>query len=314
MKRSIIIILLTTCISIVQAQDFHLSQYEASAVFLNAANTGIMEGSYRASIQGRNQWRAFTTRPYVSMVANFDMPLNERWGLGGYLIANEAAVGYNDQHLVLSGAYRITTPGQDKHVLSAGLQLGVIQKDMRDNLIFDSQYSEGTFDKNISSGETELAQSKFLPEINMGMAYKMKDENASVNPYAGLSVFHISSPNESFVSLKTPLPRRFMFYSGFEIKTNDKVLITPRVLAMTQGKNKEINAGIKGEYKWPEEKVSLLADVGYRFNDAVIAGLGLRYNEFIYRISYDITTSGLKKHSGGKGALEFSVVFMRAKK
>lgn len=311
MKKLILIALICIVVKGAHAQDFHLSQYDAAAIYQNAAQTGMTENQYRVVFQTRSQWRSFARKPFLSHVATFDMPLNKRWGIGGYLISNEAAVGYNDQHIVLSGAYRISSPEQSKHLLSVGLQAGAINKILNQKLIFDSQYTSGVFDQSIASGENTSNFAKLLPELNMGISYVMSDENSTANPFIGLSVFHITSPNESYFSDAENLPRRFMFYTGCDFKISEKVNVTPRVLGMFQGKSQEINAGITGKYQLNNDDVSLLGEVAYRLDDAIIAGLGLYYKEFLYRISYDINTSGLKQFSGGRGAIEFSIVFRK---
>ncbi len=310
-KKILLLAAVVFAIASTQAQDLHLTQYNALAVYQNAANTGMIDGNYRAGIQARNQWRAFTLKPYLTVGAAYDMKLGDRWGVGGYFLENEASYGYYEQHLVASGSYRITSPSQTIQNLSVGLQLGAINRSLRNDLIYDSQYSGETFDENIPSGEVELNRSKIMPESNLGVAYFMRDESKTVNPFAGISVYHLTAPNESFISVKSNLPRRFLFYGGTDITVNEKVMLSPKGMFQMQAKHQEINVGMSGYYDFQENNVKLYFEGGYRFNDAVLAGIGLQYNEFLYRFTYDITVSGLKSVNRGRGALEFSVVFTR---
>ena len=49
-----------------KAQDFHLSQYDAAALNANPAMTGVFKGEYRIHAHYRNQWSAFTTKPFTT--------------------------------------------------------------------------------------------------------------------------------------------------------------------------------------------------------------------------------------------------------
>src|ERR1019366_1920087 len=71
--------------SIVFAQDFHLSQYDALPMFLNPAMTGMFDGEYRVNAQYRTQWAAIATKPFTPSGISFDMPV-KKFGMGLQLL------------------------------------------------------------------------------------------------------------------------------------------------------------------------------------------------------------------------------------
>jgi len=50
----------------INAQDFHLSQTEASPMILNPALTGAFKGDHRLSIHQRNQWASVVNNTFLT--------------------------------------------------------------------------------------------------------------------------------------------------------------------------------------------------------------------------------------------------------
>lgn len=307
-----IVIILGGVIRATVAQDFHVTQWEAAALYLNPAHTGERTCHYRASLLNRSQWRYFLARPYNTFYASYDKPLGERWGVGGYVIHNEAAIGFREIRPVISASYLITSPGQQKHVLVTGLQSGIIYKSLGTNSTFDSQYYNGKIDESINSGENIQKLNKVMPELNYGIYYVFLSDDRRWNPQLGLSVLHIITPNEALLGQKSLLPMRFNAYTSVVCQVSERMEIIPKVLLMNQKKHNEIMPGLMYRYYWKEQNVSVMAESCYRLNDAVIAGVGLKYKEFVYRFSYDFNISGLRSYSKNRGAIEFSIIFQRS--
>jgi len=306
----------------VVAQDYHYTQFDQMEPMLNPAKTGMFrQYKYRAGAQFRNQWRSVATKPFTTFSLAYDMPL-ERWGVGAYLVNYDGAKIYNAFNFVLSGAYKITDPNQSKHLLTTGLQAGVIYKNTNNlDLLFDNQYSKGAFHEALPSAESFVKYSKTMPEFNFGVYYEYTDDTKRYHPYAGVSIFHITSPKESILvqSVESKLPRRFAFNGGSKFNVTPKLDMDLKALYMMQGTARELALGLLGayklngqsigSYKMKEQSSELFFGANYRFNDAIGVILGLRYDEVKYTVSYDITTSTLKSVNGGKGAIEFSMIF-----
>lgn len=318
MERRLIIILVSFGIAAsASAQDPHMTQFDASPVILNPARTGMLEEDlqYRSAAQFRSQWGTVTNNSFTSTTLAFDMPMKKRWGVGGYLMNNDAPRVYNAFNFVLSGAYQIMDPGQDKHSLSTGLQLGLIyKKTKKKDLVFDRQYSNGVFNQNLPSGEDLEQQSRLMPEINFGIDYEMTEESKRVRPYGGFSLFHITTPNEALLANteKSPLPRRYVLNGGGIVDVIEYGNLEPKFLVMRQGNIMEYLYGLHASYQFQNEhKTKLLGGTGYRIGDAAYFMLGVDHKDLQFRMNYDANTSTLERYSNGNGAWEFSVVFLR---
>jgi type IX secretion system PorP/SprF family membrane protein len=294
----------------VQAQDAHLSQYDELPVLLNPAMTGLLNANgIRAGAQLRSQWGALASN-ITSAAFAVDAPFKERWGIGGYMLSNQQSKYFNVFNFVMSAAYTITALDQNKHFLSVGMQAGMILKGLKANkLTFDNQYTNGNFDPDLPSGESFARSSRLLPEINYGIYYGFTDPAKKIHPYLGFSVFHITSPNESFVyGVESRLPRRWVLHGGSTIDITDDFMVEPKVLYMKQLNIQEILAGMDFNYSFKDPDIKLMAGGYYRWNDAAIVEIGVNFKNLIYKMSYDINTSDLNTYSSKRGGIEFSIV------
>lgn len=296
------------------AQDYHLSQYDMTVQYLNPALTGVIfdeySSNYRANATYRNQWSRLNGTPFTTMVLGYDMSY-QRFGIGGFLYSNRTGAGnLNTFNFLLSGSYQIMDK-TDEHSLSVGLQMGVLNKSLDPNrYLFDSQYSvaAGGLDPNLPSGEAFDRTGIWRFDSNLGMFYRYNDKSKRAHPYAGLSVYHLNRPNESFYQ-KAPTPMRFTFHGGAEIKIDEKWSVNPNMLFMQQAKAKELYIGAIGSYKINETDYSAMGGIAFRNKDAFIVHLGVKQKGNMFRISYDYNTSYLKNYSRGFGAIEFGLVY-----
>lgn len=299
-----------------RAQDFHLSQYEASPMLINPAMTGMFKGDYRASLHYRSQWASIISNPYSSTALSFDMK-NKEIGYGAYLLHSSAGSGkYKATNIVLSGGYDYKLKNSPHHHISGGLQLGGIFKSLNlNNFSFEDQYDPangGTFSN--PTGESLGSASIFIPEVNAGIMYYYTNTNKRINPFLGFSTQHLTQPNESLLSATSKLPMRFNIHPGVKVHINDKFQFLLHGLAMRQENITEVMYSWIGYYYHKKNNMFYTYGVTRRTNnDAVIAHLGLKYKKLQYRLSYDINTSGLQSISNGRGGFEFSVIFINSK-
>jgi type IX secretion system PorP/SprF family membrane protein len=297
------------------AQDIHVSQYEASPILLNPALTGMQKDmKYRFVHQYRNQWDAITRKSYMSSALAYDMPYEQKWGAGAYILNDNSSRTYNSFSFALSGSHDITIPNQDKHHLCVGLQVGIILKTLKQSrYTFDEQYSQGGFDSQLPSGENFEKDKRFLPEINFGFAYYNTDESKKYRPYGGIAISHITNPKSNFLAEgeTSRLPLKYLLYGGSKLVINDKFQLDPNLMVMKQKNAWELNIGTKAYYFMEGADFVMIGGLNYRLKDAVIGQFGIFYKNFIYRISYDMNVSKLRIYSNYKGGLEFSVTFFK---
>jgi type IX secretion system PorP/SprF family membrane protein len=310
-KFSVIVYSLLLGLSL-SAQDAHLSQYDASPVLLNPALTGITEeGDFRIAANYRSQWGSISSASYTTTGISLDMSQGARWGIGGYIVNNDLGGFINAFNIMLSGSYLITAPTQSKYRISTGLQAGIMLKQLDEKeFIFDSQYEDGNFEEDNPSGEAFQNTSNYSPDINWGIAYSHIDDSWKVKPYAGVSVYHISMPKESFTSNPADnLPIRWVFNLGAKYDINDKLRIIGRSLFMMQRDAKEINFGAIAYYQFNSSNYTLICGLDARWQDAAIITLGVKHKSITYKLSYDANTSSLNKTSNGRGGTEMSIVY-----
>jgi type IX secretion system PorP/SprF family membrane protein len=299
----------------VKAQDFHLSQYEMQPLYYNPAVTGlIFEDNVKMRICGsyRSQWQKLQGKPYSSVGVSWDMPLNERFGIGVQVMDHIAGTSnYGTFQFLPSGSYKITDPKSKNHILTAGLQIGFFQKRFNDAaLLFENQYdATNGLDPNLPDGELFPRYSMIRLDANIGVFYKYIDKNGKFDPYVGVGVYHLTMPNESFTGEKHRLPIRWAATGACDIHAREDLTFTPNFLFMYQRKAMEINAGLLVNYAVKDSEYNLLAGASYRHKDAIVVHLGFKQGGNTFRISYDIVTSNLKNYGGRRGGFEMGVIY-----
>lgn len=307
------------------AQDFHLSQYDANPIYLNPALTGIRfneDWNYRAALNYREQGGKYLGGSNVTFATALDKPLNNKFSIGQYIVNDRTVNGsFNTFNFMLSGAYKIintATDGKNKHHLSVGLQMGLLQKALYPaNFVYDSQYSSTDpdgFDKNLPSNEFFRNESYFRFDANMGVFYRLIDRNKKYSPYGGFSIHHLTQPNQSFLGETFKTPMWFVLHGGCQNVLSTVLKIQTQLLYMKQSKATELNLQVLGFYKIQGSDYEPLMGLAWRNKDAVIMHIGLKQKNNIYRISYDINTSFFKLYSQGRGGMEMSVIIAPFKK
>lgn len=299
--------------SIVVAQDFQLSQYDAPPMFLNPAMTGMFDGHYRVHAHYRTQWAAVASKPFTTAGVSFDMPV-KKFGIGAQVLNYRAGAGrYNVTSALLSFGYDLVFDKDNNHHLALGLQAGMLQKSIDVTaLTFSNQYSGlngGTFDASASSGENFSNSSFAMEDINAGFLYYYAKAGSRLNPFIGYSVAHLTQPTESFFGASNRLPSRSYLHGGIKINVNEKVQLLPKFLYMTQKDAQSTTATLLVHYFLKDSETYLIFGPTIRTNDAAILELGLKKGNYLARVSYDVNTSGLKTASASRGGFEISLTY-----
>jgi len=317
-KFTLLLLLVSVTFSkVTVAQDFHLSQYDAAPLYLNSSMTGMFNGYYRITGNYRTQWSAIATKPFVTTALAFDMPY-KKMAFGAQIMNNRAGTGsFNVLSILLSGAYDKSLTSNNFHHLSVGVQLGGTQKSVNmDKLTFESQFTPtngGGFDTGLPNFETFSNQRIYLAEANAGLMYYYAKTNARINPFLGISFFHLDHPSESFYNVANKLPIRYIIHGGTKININEKIQLVPKLFMMRQINDKEFTTSADVHYFLTESESYIIAGFTYRNKDAAIVTAGYKYDKYIYKISYDINTSSLKNATNSRGAFELSVSYITRK-
>lgn len=319
--------------TVVNAQDFHLTQYDAAPQNLNPSMTGMFDGYFRVHAHYRTQWAAVASNPFQTMEIAYDMPLKNNFSIGGQVMDYTAGAGnYNVFSFEASGAYDKGLDKKDVHHLSFGLQAGIIQKSIDlSKLSWGNQYTYangGGFDNTQSSGEQYTdRQSLIIPDVTAGLTYYYAKEEARINPFLGFSAAHLTQPNETFFSNGNKLPIKYIIHGGCRVSLTEKIQLLPKFFLMNQLNDKETTMSLFVNYYLSQSDAFIIFGPTFRLSgplskkktyesmekDAAAIELGLKYGRYTYRVSYDINTSSLNPYSNGRGGLELSVTYIGRK-
>lgn len=300
-----------------QAQDAHLSMYDAAPLHLNPAMTGVFQGEWRLHAQYRTQWKAVNFKPYTSTLVSYDMSV-KKWGFGVQLSNFRAGIGnYNAFQGTVSTAYTTSMDRKKNHNISFGVQAGLTQKTLEYQLLtFNNQYTTnngGEFNTSLSTNEDFGGQSMIVPVVNAGLLYFFAKQESRINPFIGVSAFNLTQPRETFFDFDNHLPIRAYAHVGSRINLTETFYVLPKVLYMMQKEFQEITFAADAGYYLKGSDLYLLAGVVYRNRDAGIITLGAKMDHFVAKIGYDINVSTLTSASSGRGGFEMSFTYMHQK-
>jgi type IX secretion system PorP/SprF family membrane protein len=301
----------------ISAQDFHLSMYDAAPLFLNPSMTGVFDADWRLHLQYRTQWKSVNFKPYTTGLVSFDMPY-KKWGFGAQVGNFRAGIGnYNAFQAVGSAAYTVSLDAAKAHNLTMGAQAGFTQKSIEYQLhTFNNQYvttNGGGFDNGLNSNESFVGQAIFVPVTNAGILYYYARQQSKLNPFFGISAFNLIEPQETFFGGENNLTRRFFAHIGTRINITELFYLLPKVLVMNQAPFNEQTYALDAGYYLKSSELHVLGGLIYRNADAFILTLGLRRDNYIARIGYDINTSSLAPSTTGRGGFEISFTYMKQK-
>lgn len=285
--------------------------------------TGMFNGKYRAHIHTRRQWAAIMKKPFRTSMVSFDMPMPiekklKNLSIGALVKNNRAGSGnFNTFNFLISGAYNLTLTSDKNHHISTGIQVGIIQKSVDVSaLYFDNQFflkDGGGFDPSLPNNESFDNNNVLLADLNIGIIYYYSNNRSRVNPFGGISIFHLNRPRESFLGISNKLPARYVYHWGVKLTLSQSIQIIPQFLFMKQAKAQEFLMGLIGHYKFKGTDKYLTFGPSYRNSDAIIIQGGFKSGRYTYRISYDINTSSLQSYSRGRGGIEFSIIYILPK-
>ncbi len=301
-------------------QDIHFSQFNRSYLNLNPALTGNFDGDYRFNGNFKNQWSS-VSEPFqtFSFSAEARSPIIKmpQLHLGLILFNDEAGLGgLKTTQFALSAAYSFKLNADSSFFASAGAQFGFQARSINFSLFsFDQQYDGRQFDKNLPNGEEFDQSSYFNLVLNSGIVfgYQLAQRKTIT---AGISVFNISTPNQSFQNSNIPLDIRISSVLSADYMLNDEIDLIPSILLSVQGPYSELIFGSELRYRLNGtgyRQRNLYGGIFYRNKDAIILSGGIDYDQWHFGLSYDINVSDLEVASNNRGGIELSITYIMKK-
>ena len=343
-RMSIVALLLLNSVFFMSsAQDIHFTMYNESPLTLNPASTAATV-DVRGIINYRSQWKSVTV-PYTTYAASVEFKArlmqwakmdpghrtgffskaknNLAFGLNFFRDqAGDAAMGTTQANL--SVATHLTV--SENSSLGMGIQGGVAQRSLNYSKVrWDNQYNGTSYDPTLPTGEAEVPSNFIYGDYSAGIQWNYgKGEmyiaaNNELKANLGFAVYHVSQPNQSYVSDNDKLFAKFGFHGGlvYGVKGTN-VLLAPSFMYLRQGPQQELNIGSMIKYKMRENtkytgfKQASTVSIGafYRNKDAVAVVGQIELNKFSIAASYDFNLSGLKAVSTGRGGFEITLRYV----
>jgi type IX secretion system PorP/SprF family membrane protein len=294
----------------VKAQDIQYSQFYAAPLYLNPALAGT-SSQHRANLNFRNQWPGISNA-YVSYSLSYDVNFEDaNSGLGFYASRDQAGTGSLSTTLI-GGCYAYNIKLSRKLALrpAVGLNYGLRAVDVS-KLTFGDQLLTG----NNTSVQANLINDQVnYMDVNTGLLLYGKDF------WAGYSVYHLNSPNNSLLGEENLIDPRHSVHAGYRLpmqKTVKGRVVRSYTIAVNykaQGKWDQVDIGGYWYFNpivigvWYRGIPGLKAyQPGYQNNDAVTFLAGVHFQQFKFAYSYDATVS--KIWSNTAGSHEISLIY-----
>lgn len=334
MKKIILLISISLITGIVIAQDIHFSQFNNAPLVLNPAMTGAFNGDHRIIANYKSQWRSIA-QSYMTYGVSYDMGILKGklhggiLGIGVQLFNDEA--GINKMGLTqanVSMAYHL--PVDPNNIITAGIQGGWGQRRLDESKMqWDNQYDPSAADgynPALPSGESMSFNNKNFGELAAGILWSYNSQpnilasSEGKKVTAGLSVFHINRPKQSF---STQVENKLYMKTVFHINSiigfkNSSFALLPSGVWYNQGPMNDIVFGSLFRFRLNDaskftdfiSETALAIGCHYRVGDAVIVTGQFEWRNFLLGISYDVNVSKLSQASKGAGGLEVALRYL----
>jgi len=305
-----------------RAQDIHFSQFYETSILRNPSFTGIFTGDYKVGVVYRSQWSSIS-KPYQTALVTAETRMPVR-GMAndfvsiGLLAYYDKAGSVSLQTLTLYPAlnYNKSLSSQTNTFLSVGFTGGLIQRSFDPTkATFDNQYQNGKYDPAYATGENLPDPSFNQLDMGAGVSFNTTTgQDNNINIVLGVAGYHFSRPKYSFYNDRNiNIGMRLNASAGLSVQANEVLSYQLHANYMKQGTYTETIAG--GLIGWNKMEpssstilFSLMGGVFYRFGDALIPTVKVRYEGLSFGMSYDANVSKLTAASNLRGGFELTIV------
>jgi type IX secretion system PorP/SprF family membrane protein len=292
------------------AQDPEFSQFYANPLYLNPALAGS-NICPRLVLNYRNQWPALANS-FVTYNASYDQYIEKIFGGIGILVNMDNAGDGILKTTSASLMYAFRLRAGNNFYIQMALQGSYVQKSLNWNkLQFEDQIDPQQGFVYPTAETPPDRTSVGFPDFSAGIVFGWKNLM-----HGGLAVHHLTEPNMAFYNQnQNKLPMKITGHLGMNFnlagggvgfgEEEPRFYISPNLLYQQQGPWHQINAGLY------VVRLPIVLGAWFRHNfenaDAVIALVGIQYQNLNVGYSYDMTLSQLKSNTGG--AHEVSVAW-----
>lgn len=338
MQRILLFLVLLFLGQTVSAQDYQFSQFFASPLTLNPALTGLFPGRYRVAINHRSQWGQSLETPFSTsaFAADFHYYVNpnkrrysDAFGVGVLFVSDRVTeINFNTNQMMLGGAYHKSLDAKNESILSLGVQVGVVQRNISyDQLTFEDEFDGTTGYAGGTTGEELPANNFAFGDYQLGLSYSYSPRRSTAI-FLGVALHHVGEPEQSFfeeitqgeeIEVSNLLHRRYSAYFNLRIPAGRNLEISPRIYYRQQGPHATANAGTNLRF--------LINDTnGTAFHlgawarparsqetytlDSATGLVGLEISNFLLGLSYDVGLNSQQVNRRHQGAFELSISYL----
>ncbi|HEY1039917.1 MAG TPA: type IX secretion system membrane protein PorP/SprF, partial [Bacteroidia bacterium] len=311
LKKSILLLIVLLPALCGKAQDPQFTQFYANPIYLNPAYTGV---TYEHRFIGnyRNQWLGLA-KAYQTYSASYDYNISDmNSGIGFQLWRDVAGSSkFTTTNIGASYAYHFKiTKFQE---LRGGLQFNYVSQAIdQSKLVFNDQL--------VPNG---AAVSGDIATMNPRIGYVDVNSGVLLNSteyWAGISAFHLTTPNVSLTDGAAKLPMRISVHGGYRFvkeKKGGKLLkyFSPAFNYRHQQKYDQLDLGVYYVHfplnlgLWYRGLPLKRYQPTYPNHDAlsVLIGVDLKDADMRIAYSYDLTLNRLLSNS--TGSHEISIIY-----
>ncbi len=308
--------LLFGCQSLAQA-DIHFSQFYESSLLRNPALTGVFSDNYKIAAFYRNQWSSITD-PYETFLLDLQYRLTIKKSSDDHL--SFGLLGYTDRagelHQKITGVYPAlnynkSLSSNNSSYLSVGFIGGQIQYSFDPSrATFNNQFFNGAYSSSNPSFENIPNAKMSVFDVGAGVNFNISPERAGNATYViGVSGYHFSRPN-------------FSYYHNPTLSQNTRLNVNAAIIReIGESFNLHIHGNYSSQGSYMEAmgavmlswhtftdngtpNLEIYAGVIYRYNDAVVPLIKLKYKTLSLGVSYDVNYSTLSPASNMQGGIE----------
>lgn len=318
MKKLILFIAVLLVHAYSYAQDPHFSQFFASPLTINPANTGNFSGTIRAALNSRTQLPEFNN-PYATKSLSIDAPIlkkyikdDDKLSLGLLILSDQSGNKLlNDNNIAASVSYSKALDENANHSIALGFQVNYSMyrfDPLKAN--FEDQLTAGGFTG--TSAEMILGNNftKNTTDVNAGILYTGSTSDNNIF-YAGASYYHFAKPTVGFITPTYFTNSRINIHGGAYFSLSDAASLHTSFQYQKQGQTNELLVGgAFSYYLGTENGLELYAGLWSRVKESMIPYVGLEWNHIRAGFTYDIAAGTTLASSRFYQSSEFSLIYI----
>jgi type IX secretion system PorP/SprF family membrane protein len=325
MKKYVSTLALSACYLLPRQQalaqaDIHFSQFYETSVLRNPALTGIFSNDYKVGAYYRSQWSSIS-HPYTTVLGFGELRLpisrvSEDCLSIGLLFYSDKAGSIDQKITSFYPAINYSKSVNPDHnsYLSAGFTVGYNQYSFDPSkATFNNQFQPGSGYDPLNPTQENITTAKMsLLDFGAGINFNSSiGQDNSTTYVVGISGYHLTQPQFSYNNVPAiTMNMRWNVNGAVGFNIGDNVITQLHTNFALQGAYIEQVTGglisLSQSGGGDRPAYAITGGLFYRWQDAIIPVLKLKYKATAIAASYDVNVSKLKRASKMQGGYEIT--------